>query len=108
MKQRCVNQMPDAFDDATKVMKSHILAANVPTRIDVPVGQNNVVANDLSVTRLQRGRPLDSKRFSSSKEEEYGITELLHSQSITDACQKHDSHRMDTRPRNDNLRAWEY
>ena len=53
--------MPDAFDDATKVMKSHILAANVPTRIDVPVGQNNEAANDLSVTRLKRDRPLDSK-----------------------------------------------
>ena len=51
--------MLDAFNDATKVIKSHILATNVPTRIDVPVGQNNVIANDLSVTRLKRGKPLD-------------------------------------------------
>ena len=42
-------------------MKSYILAANVPTRIDVPVGQNNMAVNDLSVARLKRGRPLDSK-----------------------------------------------
>ena len=42
-------------------MKSHILAANVPTRIDVFVGQNNEAANDLSVTRLKRGRPSDTK-----------------------------------------------
>ena len=49
------------MNDVTKVMKSHILAANVPTRIDVPIGQNNMAANDLSVTRLKRGRPSDSK-----------------------------------------------
>ena len=49
------------MNDVTKVMKSHILAANVPTRIDVPIGQNNVAANDLSVARLKRGRPSDSK-----------------------------------------------
>ena len=49
------------MNDVTKVMKSHILAANVPTRIDVPIGQNNVAANDLSVTRLKCGKPLDSE-----------------------------------------------
>ncbi|KAM2233294.1 hypothetical protein EV2_012216 [Malus domestica] len=32
------NQMSDAFNDALKVTKSHILAANAPTRIDVPIG----------------------------------------------------------------------
>ena len=42
-------------------MKSHIFAANVPTRIDIPIRQNNVAANDLSVARLKRGKPLDSK-----------------------------------------------
>ena len=42
-------------------MKSHIFATNVPTRIDVPIGQNNVAVNDLSVARLKRGRPSDSK-----------------------------------------------
>ena len=42
-------------------MKSHILTANVPTRIDVPVGQNYDAVNDLSVARLKRGRFLDSK-----------------------------------------------
>ena len=45
MMQRYANQMPDAFNNATKVIKSHILVANVPTWIDVPVGQNNVVTN---------------------------------------------------------------
>ena len=51
MMQRYANQMPDAFNDATKVMKSHILATNVPTRINVPVGQNNDAVNDLFVAR---------------------------------------------------------
>ena len=53
--QRYANQMPNAFNDATKVMKSHIVAANVP------VGQYSEVANSLSVARLKRGRPSDSK-----------------------------------------------
>ncbi|KAM2663615.1 hypothetical protein EV1_010150 [Malus domestica] len=44
--QGIANQMPDAFNDALKVTKSHIPAANAPARIDVPVGQNKVAAND--------------------------------------------------------------
>ena len=53
--------MPDAFNGAMKMMKSHILASNVPTRIDVPVRQYNEAVNDLSLARLKCGRPLDSK-----------------------------------------------
>ncbi|KAM1334917.1 hypothetical protein ACFXTH_010575 [Malus domestica] len=49
--------MPDAFNDASKVTKSHIPAANAPARIDVPIGQNKVVANDSSSAHLKRGRP---------------------------------------------------
>ena len=49
------------MNDATKVMKSYILAANVPTIIDVPVGQNNMAVNDLSVTRLKRDKLSHSK-----------------------------------------------
>ena len=44
-----------------KKMKSHILATNVLARIDVPIGQNNVAANDLYVARLKRDRSLDSE-----------------------------------------------
>ncbi|CAL9012492.1 unnamed protein product [Prunus brigantina] len=55
--QSIANQMPNAFNDATKVMKS----ANAPTRIDVHNGQKNVPANDSSVARLKCGRPLGSK-----------------------------------------------
>ncbi|MBT0984693.1 hypothetical protein KJ032_27100, partial [Salmonella enterica subsp. enterica serovar Typhimurium] len=35
--QSIANQMPNAFNDASKVTKSHIPAANAPARIDVPV-----------------------------------------------------------------------
>ena len=77
--------MLDAFNNATKVIKSHILATigHVPTRIDVPVGKNNVVANDLYVTLPEAWQTLRFRRFSHSKEEEYDTTELLHSRSIT-------------------------
>ncbi|BBG98890.1 Disease resistance protein CC-NBS-LRR class family [Prunus dulcis] len=51
----------DAFNDAAKVTKSHIPAANAPARIDVHDGQSNVPANGSSAARLKRGRPLGSK-----------------------------------------------
>ncbi|KAM1281778.1 hypothetical protein ACFX2H_022210 [Malus domestica] len=59
--------MPDAFNDAMKVTKSHILAANAPARTDVPVGQNKVATNDSSGARLKRGKPPGSKDSSSRK-----------------------------------------
>ena len=42
-------------------MKSYTLVAKVPTRIDVPVGQNYDAVNDLSIACLKRGRLSDSK-----------------------------------------------
>ena len=59
--QNIADTMPDAFTDTTKVTRSHIPAANAPARIDVPAGQNNVAANEPSVARLKRGRPVGSK-----------------------------------------------
>ncbi|CAL2228218.1 unnamed protein product [Prunus armeniaca] len=41
--------------------KSHIPVANAHARIDVQKRQNNVPANDSSIARLKRGRPLGSK-----------------------------------------------
>ena len=42
-------------------MKSHISAANTPTRIEVPIGQSiNTVANE-SKPHLKRGRPIGVK-----------------------------------------------
>ena len=37
--QGLANQLPDAFIDSTKVTKSHIPAANIPVRIEIPIGK---------------------------------------------------------------------
>ena len=55
--QNLANQLLDAFIDTKKVTKSHIPTANIPTRIDVPVGQ---LTNESKI-RLKRGRPVGSK-----------------------------------------------
>ena len=54
--QNLANPLPDAFIDTKKVTKSHILAANTPTRIDVLVGQ---LTNESKI-RLKCGRPVGS------------------------------------------------
>uniref|UniRef100_A0A2N9IV50 Reverse transcriptase Ty1/copia-type domain-containing protein n=1 Tax=Fagus sylvatica TaxID=28930 RepID=A0A2N9IV50_FAGSY len=59
--QGIANQLPDVFTDSKKIVKSHILAANNPARIEVPEGQLiNIAANE-SKTRLKRGRPVGAK-----------------------------------------------
>ena len=55
--QNLANQLQDAFIDTKKVTKSHILATNTPTRIDVPTGQ---LTNESKIC-LKRGRPVGSK-----------------------------------------------
>ena len=55
--QNLANQLQDAFIETKKVTKSHILATNTPTRIDVPVGQ---ITNEYKI-RLKRGRIFGSK-----------------------------------------------
>ena len=55
--------LPNAFIDTKKVTKSHILAANVTTRIDVLEGQ---LANKYKI-RLKRGRPIGSKDITPGK-----------------------------------------
>ena len=60
--QQIANQLPDAFTDAAKVTKSYIPAVNTPARVVVPVEQSSVkVANESSIARQKRGRPLGSK-----------------------------------------------
>ena len=49
--QNLANQ-PDAFIDTKKVTKSHIPTVNIPTRIDVPIGQ---LTNESKI-RLKRSR----------------------------------------------------
>jgi hypothetical protein len=59
--QSIANQLPDAFTDNKKIVKSHILAANTPTKIEVSVEQTiNIAANE-SKTRLKLGRPIGAK-----------------------------------------------
>ena len=44
-----------------KIVKSHIPAANIPARIEIPEGQLiNVTANE-SKACLKRGRPISAK-----------------------------------------------
>ena len=50
--QNLANQLPDTFIDIKKVTKSHILAANTPTPIDVLIGQ---LTNEFKI-RLKCGR----------------------------------------------------
>ena len=54
--QNLANQLPDAFIDTKKVIKSHIPTANTPARIDVSVRQ---LTNESKI-RLKRGRPVGS------------------------------------------------
>ncbi|GJQ91780.1 copia protein [Tanacetum coccineum] len=57
--QRLANQLPDAFTNLKRIIKSHIPAANAPVKIDVPK-EHSKIANE-SKARLKRGRPIGSK-----------------------------------------------
>ena len=60
--QKITSQLPDAFTNTAKVTKSYIPAANTPARINIPIGKTAIMAaNESSMTRLKRGRPLGSK-----------------------------------------------
>jgi len=59
--QSIANQLVDIFTDNKKIVKSHILAANTPSKIEVSIGQSiNIAANE-SKARLKCGRPIDAK-----------------------------------------------
>ncbi|KAM2623255.1 hypothetical protein TB2_027778 [Malus domestica] len=86
--------MPYAFNDAMKVTKSHILAANAPAIIDVPFGQNKVVANESSSTRLKRGRPPGSKDSAPRKRKtnaQLNPNEIIQEEIMNDKSTIHDS-----------------
>jgi hypothetical protein len=59
--QSIANQLPDAFTDAKKVTKSHIPAANIPARIDIPTGQITSTTVDESKACQKRERPVGAK-----------------------------------------------
>ena len=52
------NRLPDAFNDAAKITKSHILVVNTLARIYVPEEHKEI---DDNVPRQKRGRPIGSK-----------------------------------------------
>ena len=62
--QNIANQMPDAFNDAAKITKSHIPAANTPARIEIP--ERPIAANE-SKARQKHGRPIGSKDLATRK-----------------------------------------
>ena len=56
--QEIANQLPNAFNDATKVTKSHIPTVNTLARIHVPEEHKE---KDNTAPRLKHGRPLGSR-----------------------------------------------
>ena len=59
--QDLANRLPDAFVDLAKVTKSHILVANVPSRIEIPMGKFEGIMTNEAKPQLKRGQPLGSK-----------------------------------------------
>ena len=59
--QDLANRLPDAFIDSTKVTKSHIPAANIPARIEIPMEKLKYSMANEPKPQLKRGRPLGSK-----------------------------------------------
>ena len=62
--QEIANRLPDAFNDAAKVTKSHIPVVDTPARIYVPEEHKEMNEN---VPRQKRGRPIGSKDAISRK-----------------------------------------
>ena len=56
--QKIANRLPDAFNDTTKITKSHIPAVNTPARIYVLEKHKEM---DDNVPRQKRGRPIGLK-----------------------------------------------
>ncbi|GJX96538.1 hypothetical protein Tco_0352336 [Tanacetum coccineum] len=59
--QEVANQLPDAFTDTKRVIKSHIPAVNAPARVEIPNKQAGDNIAQESQKRLKRGRPIGSK-----------------------------------------------
>jgi len=54
--QNIANQLLDIFTTNKKMVKSHILAVNAPSRIEISKGKkSNIVANE-SISRQKRGK----------------------------------------------------
>ena len=61
--QDLADQLPDAFTNPNKVIKSHIPAVNIPAHIEIPIGDSGNAIASTSKPRLKRGRPIRSKDY---------------------------------------------
>ena len=59
--QDLVDQLPNAFTNPNRVIKSHISAVNAPAHIEFPIGDSGNAIASKSKPRLKRGRPIGSK-----------------------------------------------
>ncbi|KAL0283557.1 UNVERIFIED_CONTAM: hypothetical protein Sangu_2882300 [Sesamum angustifolium] len=80
--QNVANRLPDAFIDTTKVTKLHILAENVPARLEVPEATFTQSKASESQIRRKRGRPLGSKDANPRKRKEH-IVSINHDANVT-------------------------
>ncbi|KAL0324092.1 UNVERIFIED_CONTAM: hypothetical protein Scaly_2376300 [Sesamum calycinum] len=75
-------RLPDAFIDTKKVTKSHILAENVPARLEVPEVTLTQTKASESQIRRKRGRPLGSKDANPRKRKEH-IVSINHDANVS-------------------------
>ena len=59
--QGLADQLPNAFTDLNKVLKSHIPAINALTHIEIPIEDSGNAIASTSQPRLKRGRSIGSK-----------------------------------------------
>ena len=59
--QDLADQLPNAFTDPNKVIKSHIPTVNAPTHIEIPIGDSGNAIASTSKPHLKFGRPIGSK-----------------------------------------------
>ncbi|KAL0412076.1 UNVERIFIED_CONTAM: hypothetical protein Slati_3797300 [Sesamum latifolium] len=80
--QSVANRLPDALTNTKRVTKSHVLAENVPARLEVP----EVILTQLKVSesqiRRKRDRPLGSKDVNPQKRKEH-IVSINHDANVT-------------------------
>ena len=89
--QDLADQLPDAFTDPNKVLKSHIPAVNALAHIEIPIGDSGNAIASTSKPRLKRGRLIGSKDFFQRKRKsnklltpvEYNFDEIALEEPIT-------------------------
>ena len=58
--QEIANRLPNTFNDAANVTKSHVPTINAPARINIRIGQSQNIAVKESAIRQKLGRPIGS------------------------------------------------